>query len=64
MSEERPNPGSDEALDAGCWCAVLDNNHGKFAPFPPDNWWITEGCPVHAARLVEGKNPAVDLEAP
>lgn len=45
----RPNPGSDEALIEGCRCAVMDNNHGKRAPWPPDGWWITEGCPVHAS---------------
>ena len=44
---EIPNPGSQEAKDQGCICAVLDNNHGKTAPWPPDGWWITEGCPVH-----------------
>jgi hypothetical protein len=43
-----PNPGSDEARKQGCRCAVLDNNRGRRAPFPPDGWWITEGCPVHA----------------
>jgi len=47
--KEKPNPGSQEALDQGCICAVLDNNHGKFAPWPPDDWWITEGCPVHTS---------------
>lgn len=41
------NPGSNEALDRGCTCAVLDNNHGKRPPYPPDGWWITGGCPVH-----------------
>ena len=44
---ERPHPGSDEAIAQGCICAVLDNNHGRFAPWPPDGWYITEGCPVH-----------------
>lgn len=44
-----PNPGSREARDAGCICAVLDNNHGEFAPWPDDGWWITQGCPVHAS---------------
>lgn len=44
---ETPNPGSGEALAQGCLCAVLDNNHGRFAPFPGDGWWITYGCPVH-----------------
>jgi hypothetical protein len=27
---------------------VIDNNHGKWAPHPPDGWWITAGCPIHA----------------
>ena len=40
-------PGSDTALAAGCICAVMDNNHGMWSPWPPDGWWITEGCPVH-----------------
>lgn len=42
-----PNPGSDAARDQGCICAVLDNNRGKRAPWPPDGWWISSGCPVH-----------------
>ncbi len=45
---EKGNPGSDKARENGCFCAVVDNNRGRFAPWPPDNWWITEGCPVHA----------------
>ena len=47
MNNPVPNPGSDEALQLGCKCAVLDNNHGLYAPWPPDGWWITETCPVH-----------------
>lgn len=41
------NPGSREAADAGCICAVLDNNRGIRPPYPPDGWWITAGCKVH-----------------
>lgn len=44
---KRPNPGSREAIEQGCTCPVLDNNHGKFAPWPPDGWWHVDGCPVH-----------------
>jgi len=47
MSDDTPNPGSDEAREQGCRCAVFDNNHGRRPPFPPDGWWITHGCPVH-----------------
>lgn len=42
-----PNPGSDEARALGCRCPVFDNNHGRFAPWPPDGWWVVEDCPVH-----------------
>lgn len=45
--EPRPNPGSDKAIELGCTCPVLDNNHGKFAPWPPDGWWKDPDCPVH-----------------
>ena len=45
---DTPNPGSDAALARGCLCAVLDNNHGRYAPYGMNGWWITEGCPVHA----------------
>lgn len=45
-----PNPGSKEALGQGCTCPVIDNNHGRFAPWPEDGWWIVEGCPLHDVR--------------
>jgi phage tail protein X len=58
MTQENPdsltyNPGSEAARTRGCICAVLDNNHGKFAPWPDDGWWITEGCPVHHPSGIE-----------
>lgn len=50
-----PNPGSDAAREAGCFCPVLDNNRGRFpvmanedlANFPRGMWWIVSGCPLH-----------------
>ena len=36
-----PNPGSDEALAAGCECAVLDNAHGKGWMGVPGSWWVS-----------------------
>ena len=42
-----PNPGSNEAIELGCICPVLDNNHGRGSgPF-----WYTEGCPVHCPQV-------------
>lgn len=47
---KKPNPGSDEARAQGCRCPVLDNCHGKAAPYPPDGWFINENCPLHGNR--------------
>lgn len=51
MSEPKPpNPGSDEAIEQGCTCPVLDNGHGRGA-WTDDKggelFWITSGCPLH-----------------
>lgn len=45
----KPNPGSDEAVDLGCKCPRMDNNHGKWAPWGEDGWWIIESCPLHGS---------------
>lgn len=42
-----PNPGSQAAKDGGCLCPVLDNNHGRGAPWPPNGWWTRPDCPMH-----------------
>ena len=41
------NPGSAEAITAGCQCPVMDNNRGYRAPWPPDGWYINMECPIH-----------------
>jgi hypothetical protein len=48
---KQPNPGSDEAIEAGCTCAVLDNNHGRgFLYGGVLAFWITSGCPIHSPK--------------
>lgn len=42
-----PNPGSNEAVEKGCTCPVLDNAHGKGARGDPDLFWINKDCPIH-----------------
>jgi hypothetical protein len=51
--KESPNPGSREAQAEGCICPVLDNCHGKFAPWPPDGWYIVQGCPLHSNEIAD-----------
>lgn len=50
-----PNPGSDAAIDQGCTCPVLDNEHGRGA-YMADGapvFYINENCLVHH----KAKNP-------
>lgn len=43
-----PNPGSDEALDLGCSCPVLDNAHGEGLQYPDGPvFWVNRDCPLH-----------------
>lgn len=48
-----PNPGSDAARDRGCRCPVMDNNRGKFPPWPDDGWWLHPKCPLHGFELAD-----------
>lgn len=53
MSDQpkRPNPGSDEAIKAGCTCPVFDNHHGRgFLRGGAPVFWITSGCPIHSPK--------------
>lgn len=54
---EKLNPGSKEAIAAGCTCPVMDNHHG--AGFPIKNnktgemtiaFWHNAECPIHGTR--------------
>lgn len=45
------NPGSDEALDRGCTCPVLDNGHGNPELGKTRGFWITQGCPLHSIAI-------------
>lgn len=46
----KPNPGSDEAIEAGCLCPVMDNAHGKGCFVDEEGnpaFWISKECPIH-----------------
>lgn len=55
-ASRKPNPGSDEAIAMGCKCPVMDNNHGKWAPWPPDGWWNNGKCLVHPVKEREDES--------
>ena len=47
MSNSIPNSGSDEAIQQGCICPILDNAHGQGYFRQPGVFVFTEGCPLH-----------------
>ena len=49
-----PYPGSPQAIEQGCTCAVMDNHYGRgysgpFGSSTPENpiFVITANCPLH-----------------
>jgi hypothetical protein len=50
----RRPPGSDEALDAGCTCPVLDNGHGagRGGDGARYGWVISGTCKLHAVGYI------------
>lgn len=47
-----PNPGSDEAIDAGCSCARADNRSGRgfYEVDGVPQFWIRTDCPLHGTQ--------------
>ena len=43
----KPNPGTDEAIKAGCTCPVLDNNHGAGYMGIKGVFVYSGNCPIH-----------------
>lgn len=57
---QRPNPGSDEALDLGCRCPVLDNANGRGAWGSSGEdavFWINGDCPLHGKERRKSDDP-------
>lgn len=46
-----PNPGTEEAIKAGCICPVLDNEYGKGYMGQSNIFVYTVGCPVHGVQV-------------
>ena len=51
--EKIPNAGSDEAVDLGCTCPVMDNEYGKGYMGMEGVFVHTAGCPLHGEALKE-----------
>ena len=46
-----PPPGSPEAIELGCLCAVIDNNYGRgFVIHGYKHWVYNQECPIHGGN--------------
>lgn len=60
MSENPlPNPGSDEALNQGCTCPVLDNDHGR-GYYGGYGFVIVASCPLHGGYSTDPEDEEPD----
>ena len=52
----KPFPGSDEAIEQGCKCPVMDNFNGRGIPITTEEgelqvaYWMTADCPLHGLK--------------
>lgn len=48
------NPGSNEAIEAGCLCGRNDNARGQGSGYTDQDgkplFWIEAGCPLHGTK--------------
>jgi hypothetical protein len=53
-----PNPGSDDAVQLGCTCPVMDNARGRGIPFKGEGaFWINDACPLHGSLALSHPAP-------
>ena len=64
MSNNIPNPGSDEAIAIGCNCPVLDNNHGDPELGRIRGFVYRSDCPVHGAKMDSERETLPNIESP
>jgi hypothetical protein len=61
---ETPTPGSDEAIERGCTCPVLDNHHGRgFMWRGGLTFWYSADCPIHINDKKEKNDAEMDTVA-
>ena len=56
MDEIKPlAPGSQEAIDAGCICPIMDNGYGRGSGYKTEDgqpvFWYNFDCPIHGKAI-------------
>ena len=57
-NNEIPAPGTQDAIDRGCKCPVMDNAHGRGAYIKDGKWiyWYSTDCELHRNNETEVPN--------
>ena len=66
MDDQKPNPGSEEAVALGCLCPRIDNHHGRGFDYPGVEgkaFWFNGECPLHVKGIVCQKKPSSTPES-
>ena len=51
MSDKKiPNPGSNEAIDLGCSCPIMDNSYGEGYMGMKDTFIYNQSCKLHKTK--------------
>ena len=53
MNKEIPDPATEEAIEMGCTCPVMDNNYGKGYMGMEGVFVFNMGCPIHGEDSVK-----------
>ena len=60
-----PNPGSQEAIEQGCKCPVMDNRRGKGVYIDKNGepvFWYSGICKIHKHKLPEDLSNLLDTD--
>jgi hypothetical protein len=52
MNEIKPNQGTQEAIDAGCQCPIMDNSYGKGYLMQEGVFVYNMECPIHGREKI------------
>jgi hypothetical protein len=55
-----PNPGTKEAIAAGCQCPAIDNCYGRGYRERPGEFIYVYGCPVHPGKVTKEEVEAAE----
>lgn len=56
MEQFNHNPGSHDAVKAGCTCPVIDNHYGKGRREDYKEYLVNDTCPLHNHIITKDNN--------